>query len=60
MSALLNAPLAPTKPREKAPEVLSYRQRLYDKETLMLPNESWNPAARLAQARRADRRPPAL
>ena len=30
--------------------VLSYRQRLYDRETLMLPNEPWNPAARLAQA----------
>ena len=42
-SALHNKPLAPTRPKESAPEVLSYRQRLYDRETLMLPNEPWNP-----------------
>jgi hypothetical protein len=36
---------------ESAPEVLSYRQRLYDRETLMLANEPWNPAQRLAQVR---------
>ena len=44
-SALLNAPPQATKSKESAPEVLSYRQRLYDRETLMLPNEPWNPAA---------------
>jgi hypothetical protein len=51
MSALINKPLVPTKPSEKAPEVLSYRQRLYDRETLMLPNEPWNPSDRLSQVR---------
>ena len=43
--------MQPTKSREHAPEVLSYRQRLYDRETLMMPNEPWNPAQRLAQMR---------
>ena len=51
MTALLNERLETTKSKESAPEVLSYRQRLYDRETLMLPNEPWNPAARLAQVR---------
>ena len=49
--ALLNQPPKATQSKESAPEVLSYRQRLYDRETLMLPNEPWNPAARLAQVR---------
>ena len=48
-SALINQPPKPTKSKESAPEVLSYRQRLYDRETLMLANEPWNPAQRLAQ-----------
>ena len=51
MSALLNEPLRPTKPKEAAPEILSYRRALYERETLMLPDEPWNPAARLAQVR---------
>lgn len=49
--ALLNQPPKATRSKESAPEVLSYRQRLYDRETLMLPNEPWDPAARLAQVR---------
>ena len=49
MSALINSKPSATVSKESAPEVLSYRQRLYDRETLMLPNEPWNPAARLAQ-----------
>ena len=48
-SGLLNERPKATKSKESAPEVLSYRQRLYDRETLMLPSEPWNPAARLAQ-----------
>ncbi len=50
-SGLLNERPKATQSKEAAPEVLSYRQRLYDRETLMLPNEPWNPAARLAQVR---------
>ena len=48
-SGLLNTAPKATKSKESAPEVLSYRQRLYDRETLMLANEPWNPAQRLAQ-----------
>ena len=57
MSALINSKPSATVSKESAPEVLSYRQRLYDRETLMLPNEPWNPAARLAQVSDAPFRP---
>jgi len=40
----------PTRPRASAPEMLSYRRALYERDPLP-PNEPWNPAARLAQMR---------
>ena len=58
MAALLNQPTKPAQSKESAPEIMSYRQRLYDRETLMLPNEPWNPAARLAQVRTSRQLPP--
>ena len=48
-SALLNAPMRKTVSKEKAPPIMKMRQRLYEPDTLMLPNEPWNPAARLLE-----------
>ena len=50
-SALFNQPMKRTVSNEAAPPIMKMRQRLYDNETMMVPNEPWNPAARLAQMR---------
>ena len=36
---------------EHAPPILSYRQRLYERDTLMVPSEPWNPKLRMEQVR---------
>ncbi len=55
MSAPLNPKPPPGRPKEAGPEVLSYRRALYERDA-MLPNEPWNPAARLAQVRPSGQR----
>ncbi|KAL1514615.1 hypothetical protein AB1Y20_003709 [Prymnesium parvum] len=50
-SALFNAPMKPTKPKETAPQILTFRRRLYEPDSLMPANDQWNPAARLADMR---------
>ncbi|KAL3927471.1 MAG: hypothetical protein SGPRY_002809 [Prymnesium sp.] len=50
-NAIFNTPMKPTKPKQAALSVLSIRRRMYDNESLMIPNDQWNPATRLSQMR---------
>ena len=48
---MLEEPPKTTYSAEHAPPILSYRQRLYERDTLMISNEPWNPKLRMEQVR---------
>jgi len=49
---MLEEPPKTTYSAEHAPPILSYRQRLYERDTLMISNEPWNPKLRMEQMRK--------